>query len=35
VVAESIAEEIDSPVSMVEVLPTYERLEVTVVWLNG
>jgi len=35
VVAESIAEEVDPPVSMVEVLPTHERLEVTVVWLNG
>jgi pyruvate formate-lyase activating enzyme-like uncharacterized protein len=35
VVAESIAEDVDAPVSMVEVLPTHERLEVTVVWLNG
>jgi pyruvate formate-lyase activating enzyme-like uncharacterized protein len=34
VVAESIAEVVDAPVSMVEVLPTHERLEVTVVWLN-
>ena len=35
VVAESIAEDVDAPVSMVEVLPTHERLEVTVVWLNA
>ena len=35
VVAESIAEDVDAPISMVEVLPTHERLEVTVVWLNA
>ena len=35
VVAESIAADVDAPVSMVEVLPTHERLEVTVVWLNA
>jgi len=35
VVAEEIAEEIDEPVFMVEVLPTHERLEVTMVCLNG
>ena len=35
VVAESIAGDVDAPVSMVEVLPTHERLEVTVVWLNA
>ena len=35
VVAEDIAEEIDEPVFMVEVLPTHERLEVTMVLLNG
>ena len=34
VVAEDIAEEIDEPVFMVEVLPTHERLEVTMVLLN-
>ena len=34
VVAEDIAEEIEDPVFMVEVLPTHERLEVTVVRLN-
>lgn len=34
VVAESIADVIDAPVSLVEVLPTYERLEMTVIWLN-
>jgi len=34
VVAESIAEEVDAPVSMVEVLPTHERIEVTMVRLN-
>jgi len=35
VVAEEIAEEIEEPVFMVEVLPTHERLEVTMVLLNG
>ncbi len=35
VVAEAIAEETDAPVSMVEVLPTHERIEVTMVRLNG
>ena len=34
-VAESIAEEVSAPVSMVEVLPTHERLEVTMVRLNS
>jgi hypothetical protein len=34
VVAESIAEHVDTPVAMVEVTPTFERMEVTVVWLN-
>jgi hypothetical protein len=34
VVAESIAEHVDAPVAMVEVTPTFERMEVTVVWLN-
>jgi hypothetical protein len=34
VVAEDIAGEIEDPVFMVEVLPTHERLEVTVVCLN-
>ena len=35
VVAEAIADEVDAPVSMVEVLPTHERIEVTMVRLNG
>ena len=35
VVAEAIAEDVDCPVSMVEVLPTHERVEVTMVILNG
>jgi len=35
VVAEDIAEEIEDPVFMVEVLPTHERIEVTMVRLNG
>ena len=35
VVAEAIAEDVDAPVSMVEVLPTHERIEVTMVLLNG
>ena len=34
VVAESIANDIGAPVSFVEVLPTFERLEMTVIWLN-
>ncbi len=34
VVAEDIAGEIEDPVFMVEVLPTHERLEVTMVCLN-
>jgi len=34
VVAESIAEHVDASVAMVEVTPTFERMEVTVVWLN-
>ena len=34
VIAESIAEEVDAPVAMVEVTPTFDRMEVTVVWLN-
>lgn len=35
VIAEDIAGEIEDPVFMVEVLPTHERLEVTMVRLNG
>ena len=35
VVAEDIAGEIEEHVFMVEVLPTHERLEVTMVLLNG
>ena len=34
VIAESIAEEVDAPVAMVEVTPTFDRMEVTVGWLN-
>jgi hypothetical protein len=34
VVAELIAEHVDTPVAMVEVTPTFERMEVMVVWLN-
>ena len=34
VIAESIADEVDAPVAMVEVTPTFDRMEVTVVWLN-
>tara|TARA_B100000131_G_scaffold299508_1_gene320064 strand:- start:2769 stop:3914 length:1146 start_codon:yes stop_codon:yes gene_type:complete len=34
IVAEEIAEEVDAPVFMVEVLPTHERLEVTAIRLN-
>ena len=34
VVAETIAEDVDAPVAMIEVTPTFERMEVTVVWLN-
>ena len=32
--AEEIAEEVDSPVALVEVHPTHERMEMTLVWLN-
>ena len=35
VIAEDIAEQIEEPVFIVEVLPTHERLEVTMVLLNG
>ena len=35
VVAEEIADDVDAPVLMVEVLPTHERVEVTAVHLNG
>ena len=35
VIAEDIAEEIEDPVFMIEVLPTHERTEVTAVRLNG
>ena len=35
VIAEDIAEQIEEPVFMVEGLPTHERLEVTMVLLNG
>ena len=35
VIAEDIAEEIEDPVFMIEVLPTHERIEVTAVRLNG
>ena len=35
VVAETIAEHVDAPVAMVEVTPTFERMEVTVGWLNN
>jgi hypothetical protein len=34
VVAESIADDVDAPVSLVEVLPTYERIETSLIWLN-
>ena len=34
VIAESIADEVEAPVAMVEVTPTFDRMEVTVVWLN-
>ena len=34
VIAESIADVVDAPVAMVEVTPTFDRMEVTVVWLN-
>jgi len=34
VVAESIANDVDAPVSLVEVLPTYERIETSLIWLN-
>ena len=32
--AEEIAEEVISPVALVEVHPTHERMEMTLVWLN-
>ncbi len=32
--AEGIADEIDAPAAMIEVHPTYERLEVSLIWLN-
>ena len=35
VIAEDIADEIEDPVFMIEVLPTHERTEVTAVRLNG
>ncbi|HIH84533.1 MAG TPA: radical SAM protein [Candidatus Thalassarchaeaceae archaeon] len=34
VIAEEFAEEIDAPVALVEVHPTHERLEMTLIWLN-
>ena len=34
VVAETIAEDVETAVAMVEVTPTFERMEVTLVWLN-
>ena len=35
IVAEGIAGDIDEPIFMIEVLPTHERLEVTMVRING
>jgi hypothetical protein len=35
VVAEDIANIVDADVSVVEVAPTYERMELTVVFLNS
>ena len=35
VVAEDIAETVESEVSMIEVTPTFERMELTVVILNS
>jgi hypothetical protein len=32
--AEEIADEITAPAALVEVHPTHERLEVSLVWLN-
>ncbi len=32
--AEEISEVVDAPVAMIEIHPTYERLEVSMVWLN-
>ena len=32
--AEEIAGEVNSPVALVEVHPTHERMEMTLVWLN-
>jgi len=34
VVAESIAPDVEAPVSLVEVLPTFERIEMSLIWLN-
>ncbi len=34
IVAESIAGEVEAPVSLVEVLPTFERIEMSIIWLN-
>ena len=33
--AEDIAEDVHSPVALVEVHPTHERMEMTLVWLNN
>jgi hypothetical protein len=35
VMAEELAGEIDAPIALVEVHPTHERLEMTVVYLNS
>jgi pyruvate formate-lyase activating enzyme-like uncharacterized protein len=35
VMAEELAEVIDEPIALVEVQPTHERMEMTVVYLNG
>ena len=32
--AEALAEEVNAPVAIIEVHPTHERLEVSLVWLN-
>jgi pyruvate formate-lyase activating enzyme-like uncharacterized protein len=32
--AESLVDEVDEPLALVEVHPTYERLEVSLIWLN-
>ena len=34
VIAEEFAQEIEAPVALVEVHPTHERLEMTLIWLN-